>query len=81
MKNLPKTRNDQKQTEAAVQEEQQEDDEDNDDEYTFIEDQQQTTTTTTLRHQCNVCRQSFASQLQLRRHFRTHGMAFIMQQT
>lgn len=31
------------------------------------------------RNVCNVCRRGFASELELRRHFRTHGMAFIMQ--
>jgi hypothetical protein len=35
---------------------------------------------TPRRNVCNVCRRAFTSELELRRHFRSHGMAFIMQQ-
>ena len=52
-----------------------------DDNYAYIEEEQQTTSEAVLRRQCNVCRQAFATELALRRHFRSHGMSFITQQT
>jgi hypothetical protein len=54
-----------------------EDDEDEDDELALVIDESQSKPFRPRENVCSVCRRAFSSPLELGRHFRGHGMAFL----